>query len=130
MNKAISCTQAPAAMGPYSQAVCTGGRLYVSGQLGIDPASGALPETFAAQARNAMENLGHILGEAGFSFADVVKTTIFLDDLANFSALNDIYGSYLADPKPARSCFQVAGLPKGAKVEIEVIAEKSAQPGG
>ena len=124
MNTVISTSKAPGAMGPYSQAICTGSRLYISGQLGIDPATGDMPADFSAQAHLVMKNLGHVLAEAGFTFGDVVKTTIFLDDLANFTTLNEIYGSYLAEKKPARSCFQVAALPKGGKVEIELIAEK------
>ena len=125
MNKVISTPNAPAALGPYSQAVLAGNRLYISGQLGVDPSSGNLPDDFAAQAHQAMKNLAAILDVAGFSFADAVKTTILLDNLENFTVLNEIYGSYLAEQTPARACYQVAALPKGAKVEIEMIAEKS-----
>ncbi len=125
MQGVISSSKAPAALGPYSQAICVGTRLYISGQLGIDPGTGELPEGFSEQAHCSMKNLGHILAEAGFSFDDVVKTTIFLDDLANFSLLNEIYGAYFPGRKPARSCYQVAALPKGGKVEIELIAEKA-----
>ncbi len=124
MNSVISTSKAPAAIGPYSQAVLSGSRLYISGQLGVDPETGELREGFASQARQAMTNLGNILSTAGFSFADAVKVTIFLSDLGNFAELNDIYASYLGEKKPARSCFQVAALPKGGLVEIELIADK------
>jgi 2-iminobutanoate/2-iminopropanoate deaminase len=124
MLQAVSTNQAPAAFGPYSQAIDTGHILFTSGQLGIDPATGEMPEEFDRQAKLAMQNLNSILTQAGYCFDDVVKTTIFLEDLANFAAVNDIYGAYFTDHKPARSCFQVAGLPKGAKVEIEMIAVK------
>ena len=124
MNTVVNTPKAPGAIGPYSQAICTGTRLYTSGQLGVDAATGTLPDDFAAQAHLAMQNLGHVLEAAGFSFADVVKATVLLDDLANFTTLNEIYASYLPEIKPARTCYQVAALPKGAKVEIEMIAEK------
>ena len=124
MNDVVSTNQAPAAFGPYSQAICAGPRLYVSGQIGVDPVSGQMPADFNAQAHQVMKNLGNILTEAGFTFNEVSKTTIFLADLGNFSALNEIYGSYFAARRPARSCIQVAGLPKGAVVEIELVAEK------
>jgi 2-iminobutanoate/2-iminopropanoate deaminase len=126
MLKTISTDRAPAAFGPYSQAIDTGNMLFVSGQLGIDPKTGEMPEDFDRQAKLAMRSLEAILTQAGYSFKDVVKTTIFLDDLANFPAVNDIYGTYFTDHKPARACFQVAGIPKGAKVEIEMTAVKSA----
>ncbi|MDR1205145.1 MAG: RidA family protein [Peptococcaceae bacterium] len=125
MLKTVSTDQAPAAFGPYSQAIDTGNMLFVSGQLGIDPKTGEMPGDFDRQAKLVMQNLDAILTQAGYSFKDVVKTTIFLDDLANFAAVNDIYGTYFTEHKPARACFQVAGIPKGAKVEIEMIAVKS-----
>jgi 2-iminobutanoate/2-iminopropanoate deaminase len=125
MHKAISTDQAPAALGPYSQAIDTGRMLFVSGQLGIDPKTGEMPEDFDRQAKLAMQNLDAILTQAGYSFKDAVKTTILLDDLADFAVVNDIYGAYFTDHKPARACFQAAGIPKGGKVEIELIAVKS-----
>lgn len=125
MKEVINTSLAPAAFGPYSQAIRIGSRLYISGQIGADPDSGLLPEDFSAQAHQVMKNLEAILTEAGFNFAGVVKSTIFLADLADFTMLNEIYGSYFSGRRPARSCIQVAGLPKGAKVEIELIAEKN-----
>lgn len=124
MKTYIKTEKAPAAIGPYSQAIVSGSRLYVSGQLGINPQTGAMNDDFALQAKQVMENILAILNEAGYSFDDIVKTTIFISDLANFTCLNEIYGAYFKSGKPARSCFQVAGIPKGAKVEIELIAEK------
>jgi 2-iminobutanoate/2-iminopropanoate deaminase len=125
MLKAVSTDLAPTAFGPYSQAIDTGGMLFVSGQLGINPSTGEMPAAFEEQAKLAMENLRGILTQAGYTFENVVKTTIFLDDLANFAGINEIYGSYFTSHKPARSCFQVAGIPKGAKIEIEMIAVKA-----
>lgn len=114
---------APAAIGPYSQAVSAGGFLYTSGQVALDPATGELvPGGFEAQARQVMKNLRHVLGSAGCSFDDVVKATIYVADLADFPRLNEIYGEALGDHRPARSTVQVAGLPKGALVEIDLVA--------
>lgn len=124
MKTIIKTNEAPAAIGPYSQAIVSDSRLYVSGQLGINPQTGEMSNDFALQAKQVMENIAAILHEAGYSFDDIVKTTIFMSDLANFTCLNEIYGAYFQSGKPVRSCFQVAGLPKGAKVEIELIAEK------
>lgn len=124
MKKTIMTNNAPAAIGPYSQAIVSASRLYASGQLGINPQTGEMSDDFAIQAKQVMENISAILNEAGYDFDDIVKTTIFVTDLANFTCLNEIYGSYFKASKPARSCFQVAGLPKDAKVEIEFIAEK------
>ncbi|MGD8191863.1 RidA family protein [Brevibacillus ginsengisoli] len=124
MKKTIMTDKAPGAIGPYSQAIVSASRLYVSGQLGINPQTGEMDDDFATQAKQVMENISAILNEAGYGFEDIVKTTIFMSDLANFTCLNEIYGSYFPSGFPARSCFQVAGLPKGAKVEIELIAEK------
>lgn len=124
MKKTIMTNTAPAAIGPYSQAIVSASRLYASGQLGINPQTGEMNDDFALQAKQVMENISAILNEAGYVFEDIVKTTIFMTDLANFTCLNEIYGSYFKSSKPARSCIQVAGLPKGGKVEIEFIAEK------
>ena len=120
----IETTHAPAAIGPYSQAIDTGNMIYLSGQLGLDPSSGELPESFEDQAKNAMNNIKAILEAAGSGFDKVVKTTIFLTDLANFAKINEIYGACFPNHKPSRSCIQVAALPKTGKVEIEVIAVK------
>jgi 2-iminobutanoate/2-iminopropanoate deaminase len=124
MLKTVMTDQAPSALGPYSQAIDTGNILFVSGQLGINPKTGELPESFEDQGKWVMENLKSVMAQAGYGFENVVKTTIFLDDLGYFSKINEIYGGYFTTHKPARSCFQVAAIPKGAKVEIELIAVK------
>ena len=121
-KQAIIAAKAPAALGPYSSAVRAGDTLYLSGQLGIDPATGELAEGVEAQARQAMQNIAAVLEEAGSSFDDVVKMTVLLADIDDFAAVNEVYGSFLAAPYPARSAFQVAAIPKGALVEIEAIA--------
>jgi len=120
---AISTTQAPAAIGPYSQAIRADGYLYCSGQLGLDPATGdfVAPDV-AAQAEQALRNLGAVLEAAGLTFGDVVKTTIFLADIGDFAAVNGVYGRFVTDPPPARSTVAVAALPKGGRVEIEATA--------
>ena len=118
----INTTNAPAAIGPYVQAVKTGNMLFTSGQLGIDPAAGMLPEGIKAQTEQSLKNIDAILKEAGLTKADVVKTTVFLADLQDFTLVNEIYADYFGDARPARSCFQVSGLPKGGLIEIEVIA--------
>ena len=120
--KVISTQNAPAAIGPYSQALDLGGMVFVSGQIPVDPASGAMPEDVQDQARQSLANLKAILAEAGLTMADVVKTVVFLADLDDFAAVNEVYAQAFAQPFPARSCVQVAGIPKGAKVEIECIA--------
>lgn len=120
--KVISTPNAPAAIGPYSQALDLGGMVFVSGQIPVDPATGAMPEDVQGQARQSLANLKAILAEAGLTMADVVKTVVFLADLDDFAAVNEVYAQAFAQPFPARSCVQVAGIPKGAKVEIECIA--------
>lgn len=120
--KVISTQNAPAAIGPYSQALDLGGMVFVSGQIPVDPATGAMPEDVQDQARQSLANLKAILAEAGLTMADVVKTVMFLADLDDFAAVNEVYAQAFAQPFPARSCVQVAGIPKGAKVEIECIA--------
>lgn len=120
----VTTDGAPAAFGPYSQAIDTGSALFISGQLGVDPKTGEMPQSCEDQARLVMQNLKSILAQAGLTFSNVVKTTIFLTDLANFNAVNDIYGDSFPDHKPARSCIQVTALPKGGKIEIELIAVK------
>ena len=121
----ISTDQAPAAIGPYSQAVAVDGFLYTSGQLGMDPVTGQLLEGIEAQAERALVNLEAVLAAAGMTTADVVKTTIFLSDLANFGTVNTIYAAHFPSPAPARSTVQVAALPRNALVEIEVVARKA-----
>ena len=124
MKTIISSPCAPAAVGPYSQAVKAGGTLYVSGQLPVDASNGAMPEGIEAQTRQSLANIGHILAAAGYSFADVVKTTVLLQDIGDFSAMNAVYAEFFTDDQPARVCYQVAALPKGALVEIDAVAVK------
>lgn len=113
---------APAAIGPYSQAISTDGFLFTSGQVGLDPATGQLVEGFDAQASQVMSNLAAVLDNAGCGFDDVVKATIYVKDMADFPRLNKVYGAALGDHRPARSTVQVAGLPLGALVEIDLVA--------
>ncbi len=120
---AISTAQAPAAIGPYSQAIRADCYLFCSGQLGLDPATGDfVAGDVGAQAEQALRNLGAVLEAAGLTFGDVVKTTIFLADMADFSTVNGVYGRFVTDPPPARSTVAVAALPKGGLVEIEATA--------
>ena len=118
----ISTPAAPAAVGPYSQAIDTGALVFVSGQLPIDPVTGAIPDGAAAQAEQAFANIRAILEAAGLGLANVIKTTVFLADLADFAAVNDAYAHAFRAPFPARSCVQVAAIPKGARLEVEAIA--------
>lgn len=123
--KAISTTQAPAAIGPYSQAIEANGFVYASGQLPIDPATGVFAEGgIKEQTRQSLTNAQNILKEAGTDLSHVVKTTVFLSDIANFAPMNDVYAEFFTEPYPARSAVAVRDLPKGALVEIEVIAVK------
>jgi len=115
---------APKALGPYSQAVSLGDLVFTSGQVGIDPATGELAEGFAAQVKQVLANLSHVLASAGCGFEDVLKTTIFLADMSTFPELNELYGAAMGDHRPARSTVEVASLPKGALVEIDFIARK------
>ena len=125
MKKVISTPKAPAAIGPYSQAIETEGYLFTSGQIPINPATGEVEgTTIEEQAEQVMQNIGAILEKAGLTFANVVKTTCFLADLADFAAFNAVYAKYFPEAAPARSCFAVAGLPKGAKLEVETICIK------
>ncbi len=125
-KKAIS-TPKGKAIGPYSMAIESGDLVFISGQIPIDAATGKLVEgDIGAQAKQSMENLSAILAAAGLTFSHVVKTTIFLGDMADFAAVNEVYKSYLSEPYPARSTFAVKGLPMGAKVEIEMTASRSA----
>ena len=108
----------------YSQAVEAAGTIYVSGQLPIDASSGRMPEGIEAQTRQSLTNLGHILEEAGYSHADIVKTTVLLTDIADFAAMNAVYATFFTKDMPARICYQVSTLPMGAKVEIDAVAVK------
>ena len=120
----IHTVHAPAAVGPYSQAVLTGGLLLTSGQLGLNPETRILPEGVEAQAAQALQNIGAILAESGYERTDVVKTTIFIRNMGDFAAVNRIYAGFFGDHKPARSCVEVSALPKGGLVEIEATAAK------
>ncbi len=121
----IHTDHAPAAIGPYSQAMAVGDFVFCSGQIPIDPASGELVEgDVAIQTDRVMHNLAAVLAAAGCSLADVVKTTVFLSDMGNFTAMNEVYGRHFGDHRPARATVAVAGLPKAVDVEIEVIARK------
>ena len=123
MKQAVSSTDAPKAIGPYSQAVRAGQLLFVSGQVPLDPATGQIVAgDIAAQTRRVFDNLGAVLKAGGRSFADVVRTTVFLADMNDFAAVNEVYGQYFSEPYPARATVQVARLPKDARVEIDVIA--------
>ena len=125
MKRIIKTSKAPAPIGPYNQAVEVNNTLYVSGQIAINPADGNLVMlNILREATQVLENISAILKEAGYSFSDVVKTTIFLSDMNNFSAVNDVYANYFTDNFPARETVEVAGLPKNVNVEISVIAVK------
>lgn len=120
----IHTDKAPAAVGPYSQAIQAGNMLFTSGQLGLIPETGALPEGIEAQARQSLCNVDAILSAAGFTKTDVIKTTVYIKNMSDFATVNGIYAEYFGDHKPARSCVEVARLPKDGLVEIEVIAAK------
>jgi 2-iminobutanoate/2-iminopropanoate deaminase len=122
--KAIKTDKAPAAIGPYSQAIETGGLVFASGQLPINPATGEFPEGIKEQTRQSLMNAKAILEAAGLSMKNVVKTTVLLADIADFTAMNEVYAEFFEEPYPARSAFAVKSVPKGALVEIECIAEK------
>lgn len=125
MKKVISTSNAPAAIGPYSQAIETDGYVFTSGQIPINPATGEVEgKTIEEQTEQVMHNIGALLEASGLTFANVVKTTCFLADLNDFAALNAVYAKYFPNEAPARSCFAVAGLPKGAKLEVETICAK------
>jgi 2-iminobutanoate/2-iminopropanoate deaminase len=121
-RQAISTTSAPGAIGPYSQGIATDGFVFCSGQVGVDPETGELVDGIEEQTERAIRNLMAVLDAAGLTLSDVVKTTIFLADIADFATVNAVYGSHMPDPPPARSTVQVAALPKAARVEIEAIA--------
>ena len=121
----VQTDAAPAAIGPYSQAIRVGGFVFTAGQVGAEPSDGVLADGVAAQADRALRNLAAVLAESGSSFDRVVKTTIFLTDMGDFQAVNEVYARHLAPPFPARSTIAVKALPKGALVEIEMIAVAS-----
>lgn len=121
--KVISTEKAPAAIGPYSQARIAGGLVYTSGQIGIIPETGAIAEGLEAQAHQVFKNLTELLKAAGSDMSKVVKTTVFIKDMNDFGTINGIYAQYFAEPYPARSCVEVARLPKDVLVECELIAE-------
>ncbi len=122
-KKQIATNNAPAAIGPYSQAILSGDTLYASGQIPIDPKTGEVVDGgITEQAHRVFQNIGAILKECKMDYSNVVKTTVFLTDLGDFSTVNKIYGEYFGTPYPARSCVQVAALPKGVKIETEIIA--------
>ena len=123
MNKALHTDNAPAAIGPYSQAVQAEKTIYVSGQLPVDPATGEFTgEDIKAQTKQSLTNIKNILASAGADMSDVTKTTVLLQNIADFGAMNEVYAEFFTEPYPARAAFQVAALPTGAKVEIEAVA--------
>jgi 2-iminobutanoate/2-iminopropanoate deaminase len=123
MRETVRTDRAPAAVGPYSQAVKAGGAVWVSGQIPLDPATGALvPGDVEAQARQVLKNLGAILEAAGSGFDRVVKATVYLTDLDDFDVVNRVYAEFMPSPPPARACVQVSRLPRGARVEIDAVA--------
>ena len=125
MKKVINTEKAPSAIGPYSQAIMAGGTVYSSGQIPVNPATGEIPEGIEAQTVQALENLKQVLEAAGCSMAEVVKTTVFIKDMASFPVINKLYSGYFTEPYPARSCVEVAQLPKGVLIEIEAVAIKA-----
>ncbi len=126
MKKVIHTTNAPAAIGPYSQAIEINGMLFISGQIPVNPVDGTIPEGITAQTEQVMSNLTAILNEAGYTLNDVVKTTCLLSDIANFASMNEVYAKSFTVNPPARAAFAVRDLPKGVMVEIEAIAIKTA----
>lgn len=124
MKSPIATTNAPGAIGPYSQAIDTGTFVFISGQIPVDPATGNIAEGIQAQTRQSLANVGAILAEAGLTPANVVKTTVFLSDMANFVPMNEVYAEFFPAPYPARSAVAVKELPKQVLVEIEVIATR------
>ena len=127
VRRVISTYKAPAAIGPYSQAIQAGDFLYISGQIPVDPATGSIPEGIAAQAKQSLENLKAIVEAAGYTLSDVVKTTVFAADIADFAAVNEVYAQYFSKEAPARSFVAVKDLPKGVGLEIEAVAWRKRQ---
>lgn len=124
MKRIIATPEAPAAIGPYSQAVELNGTLYISGQIPVNPADGSVPDGIEAQTTQSLKNIMAILAAAGLGANNVVKTTVLLQDIKDFGAMNAVYAGFFPEDKPARACYQVAALPKGVLVEIEAIAGK------
>jgi 2-iminobutanoate/2-iminopropanoate deaminase len=124
MKKIIATNDAPAAIGPYSQAVELNGTLFISGQIPVNPATGEMPQGIEAQTRQVLKNIGAILEADGLTYNDVVKTTVMIASMADFAAMNAVYAEFFTQDKPARVCFQAAALPKNALVEIEAVAGK------
>ena len=124
MKKIINSNNAPTAIGPYSQAVEANGVVFVSGQLGLNPVTGELAIGLEEQAKTALNNINSILNEAGLDMKDIVKTTVFIKDMADFAVVNNIYAGFFASDFPARACVEVSALPKGALVEIECVAAR------
>lgn len=124
MKKVVKTDKAPGAIGPYSQGIDIGNMIFFSGQIPLNPVSGEMPEGIEAQARKSLENVKGLLESQGLDFSNVVKTTVFLDNMDDFGIINEIYAEYFVEPYPARSAVQVGKLPKGALIEIEVIAVK------
>ena len=125
MKKIISTTDAPKAVGPYSQAVEAGSTVYVSGQIPVVPSDGTIPDGIEAQTAQSLRNVGAIHAAAGLGYSDVVKTTVLLADIADFKAMNAVYAEFFTKDQPARACYQVAALPLGVKVEIEAVAVRT-----
>ena len=125
MKKVVATAAAPAAIGPYSQAICCGDLVFTSGQLPLDPVSGTMPATIEEQTRQSLTNIKAVLAAEGLAMDDVVKTTVFLQNMGDFAAMNGVYATFFGEGKyPARSAVEVAKLPKGALVEIEAVATK------
>lgn len=122
MKTVVNTEKAPGAIGPYSQGIGAGNVFFFSGQLPIDPETGEMPAGIEAQAAQSLENVGALLRSQGMDYSNVVKTTVFLADMDDFAAVNEVYAKYFSAPYPARSAFEVGRLPKGGKIEIEVIA--------
>ena len=123
-KKIISTDKAPAAIGPYSQAVEAGGFVYASGQIPIDPATGNIPEGIEAQAKQALTNVKNLIEAAGLTLDNVVKTSVFIKNMADFAKVNEIYATFFTKDYPARSCVEVSALPKGVLIEVEVVAAR------
>ena len=124
-RQAVTSAGAPTPVGPYSQAIVIDGFVFCSGQVGLDPATGQLPDGIEAQTERVLRNLSAVLDAAGMTFADVVKTTILLTSMGDFQTVNGIYARFVSDPPPARATYAVSGLPRGALIEIEAIARRS-----
>lgn len=125
MKKVVKTDKAPGAIGPYSQGIDLGNMIFFSGQIPLNPMTGEMPEGIEAQAKQALDNVKGLLESQGLDFSNVVKTTVFLDNMNDFNTVNDIYAQYFVEPYPVRSAVEVAKLPKGALIEVEVIAVKS-----